>query len=158
MVFLFSVIALCTILAVIKPGILVPTLRQFISILLKIVPVLIAVFVIMVLINSLFEPKQIVKYLGREAGLKGWLIAIFGGILSHGAIYMWYPLLNEMQKKGVQNRFIAAFLYNRAIKIPVLPLLVLYFGLAYAIVLAVVMILASIAQGIIVEKLVGDAG
>ena len=109
----------------------------------------------MVLINYFVKPKKLVQYLGKNAGLKGWIISIISGIISTGPIYMWYPLLNELQKKGIRNAYIVAFLYNRAIKPALLPLLILYFGLTYTIVLTIVMIIISILQGIIVEKFVG---
>jgi uncharacterized membrane protein YraQ (UPF0718 family) len=66
---------------------------------------------------------------------------------------MWYPLLSDLQKKGVKNSFIATFLYNRAIKPALLPLIIFYFGLAFTIVLTIVMIIASVFQGLIVEKI-----
>jgi hypothetical protein len=81
------------------------------------------------------------------------LIAISGGILSTGPIYMWYPLLNDLQKQGMRPSLIAVFLYNRAVKIPLMPLIIIYFGWIYMIVLLVVMIVVSIAQGWITEKL-----
>lgn len=127
----------------------------FLSILKKIVFIFILIFVLMVLTNYFIKPKKLAKYLGENAGAKGWVISIIGGIISTGAIYMWYPLLKELKKKGMKTSYIAAFLYNRAIKLHLLPLLILYFGLVYTIVLTIVMIIISIFQGIIVEKLVG---
>ena len=35
------------------------------------------------------------------ASLKGWSIALFGGILSHGPGYIWYLMLQELREKGV---------------------------------------------------------
>ena len=97
---------------------------------------------------------MLVKWLGKESGIKGWLIAIIGGILSSGPIYMWYPLLSQIKKQGGRDGLIATFLYNRAVKIPLMPLLIYYFGWIYAIVLTFVMIIFSVFQGLIVEKIV----
>jgi len=152
--FLLIVILIYIIFSIIKPNIVVPSLEFFWSIIIKIIPIFILIFVLMVLIDYFVKPKKLQKYLGKNAGIKGWLIAIISGIISTGAIYMWYPLLNELQKQGVRNAFIATFLYNRAIKIPLLPLLIFYFGLAYTIVLTIVMVIVSIFQGIIVEKII----
>ena len=41
---------------------------------------------------------------------------------------------------------------NRAVKIPLLPMLIVYFGLTYSIILMIVMILISLVQGITTEK------
>jgi len=155
--FLLIVASFYIIIALIDFNALVPAFKFLVSILTKIIPILFLVFVLTVIVNWLISPQKLVKYLGKEAGVKGWLIAVIGGILSTGPIYAWYPLLNDMQKQGVKNSFIAAFLYNRAIKIPLLPLLIFYFGLVYTIILTVVMMIVSIFQGMIVEKIVEAA-
>ena len=47
-------------------------------------PVLMLVFGGIFFLNLFIEPKNISKHLGKGAGVKGWMIAIFGGILSTG--------------------------------------------------------------------------
>jgi len=128
------------------------SINLFVKILLRVIPVLAIVFVLMTLTNYFITPKFIKKHL-KGSKLKGWLIFIAGGILSTGPIYMWYPLLAELNKKGLSFGLISCFLYNRAIKIPWLPLAVAYFGGAYVAVLTAVMIVASIAQGLLINKL-----
>ncbi len=125
----------------------------FIEVLLKILPVFIIIFVLMALIDFFVKPKKLIKYLGSGSGKKGWLIAIIGGIISSGPIYMWYPLFNDLQKRGMRPALISAFLYNRAVKIPLLPLMIAYFGVKFSILLSVVMIFISIFQGLATEKL-----
>jgi uncharacterized membrane protein YraQ (UPF0718 family) len=67
---------------------------------------------------------------------------------------MWYPLLQEFQQKGLKNGFIACFLYNQAIKIFLLPILLVYFDIKYVIILTIVMIFMSILQGLIINRLI----
>ncbi len=150
--FLLAVITVYIIIAIFKPTVLTPIFKFLILMLKRIIPILFVVFVLMILVNYFVSPKNLLNYLGKNAGMKGWLIAIIGGILSTGLIYAWYPMLNDLQKQGVRNRFIATFLYNRAVKPALLPLLIFYFGLMYTLVLTVVMVVVSIFQGIIVEK------
>jgi len=116
--------------------------------------VVILVFFFLFLTDLFLKKEQIIKYLGHGSGLKGWLIAVTGGILSHGPIYMWYPLLADLKAKGMKNNLIATFLYNRAVKIPIIPLLIYYFGWPFFIILTIYMIIASIINGWIVGKLV----
>jgi hypothetical protein len=92
--------------------------------------------------------------MGRDSGLRGWSLAIVGGILSVGPIYAWYALLRDLRTKGMRTALIAVFLYNRGIKLPLLPLMIHYFGLAYTLVLAIYMTLFSLLNGILVEKIV----
>ena len=124
----------------------------------EILPFLIIVFVLMVLINLFMKASTLVKYMGKESGLKGWIIAIIAGIFSIGAIYLWFPLLKEMKDKGVKPGLIAVFLYNRGIKLHWLPLMALYFGLKYVFILTIVTILASLIQGTIIDYIVKEKG
>ncbi len=125
----------------------------FLSIIQKIAPVFVLVLFITFLTNWLLKPRFVVRHLGKGKGLIGWLYAIIGGILSVGPIYMWYPLLNELQKKKVKNKYLVAFLYNRAIKLPLIPMFILYFNFKYILILTAFMIFASIIQGIVVDKM-----
>jgi len=155
--FLLIIIGLYFITALFNFSLLITTFHFLITLLKQIIPVLFVVFVLMALINWLVSPEKLVKHLGKDAGFKGWMIAIFGGILSTGPIYAWYPLLQDMKSHGVREGFISAFIYNRAIKPALLPLLIVYFGLIYTLVLSVVMMIVSIFQGMIVEKIVEAA-
>ena len=118
---------------------------------LKLIPVFAFVFVFMVIVELLLTPARIVKYIGEEAGLKKWIFVIIGGVLSTGPIYMWYPLLADLQKKGVKDGLLATFLYNRAIKLQYLPLLVVYFSWTFITWMTILMILGSVLQGIFID-------
>jgi len=75
-------------------------------------------------------------------------------VLSTGPIYMWYPLLADLKNKGLSYGLIACFLYNRGIKITLLPIAIFYFGWKYVLVLSLAMIFVSIIQGILLNKLI----
>ncbi len=129
-------------------------IMQFYFHLLKqVLPILILVYFILLTTNYFVSNNAIKKTMLQSSGFKIWMITIVAGILSVGPVYMWFPLLNELKEKGVKDRYLATFLYNRGIKIQWLPVLVLYFGLKYVLVLAFVMTLFSIPQGILTEAL-----
>jgi len=127
----------------------------FYEILLKIIPIFFLVFFLMVLANYFITPKFIIKHT-KGKGIKKWFFMVIGGILSSGPIYMWYPLLANLKNKGLDRGLIACFLYNRAIKIPLLPLIILYFSWKFVIILSFTMIFASVLQGIIINKLMEE--
>ena len=120
----------------------------------RIVPILLLVFGVMFLTNLFFESDRVIRFLGEGSGLKGWMLAIAGGIVSSGPIYMWYPLLGDLKEKGMKDSLIATFLYNRAIKIPLFPMMVYYFGWSFALALSIYMVLFSLADGVLVQSLV----
>lgn len=121
------------------------------SILYGILPVLALVIAMMVLVNYLLRPQQVARHLGAKSGAKGWLLASLAGIISHGPIYLWYPLLRDLQEKGMRPGLSATFLYNRAVKIPLLPIMIYYFGVTYVGVLMAVMVAASLAEGKLID-------
>jgi uncharacterized membrane protein YraQ (UPF0718 family) len=149
--FLVSVILLYFILSIFNPNRMIKALKASGNILIQILPVFVIVIVLMGVTNYFLKPTIVSKYAGKSSGIKGWVFAIFTGIISHGPIYVWYPLLKDLRDKGMRNGLISVFLYNRAIKIPLLPLMVYYFGMKFVVVLLIYMIVASIIGGKIIE-------
>jgi len=150
--FLFSVVFIYLVLFVFNRESFFSGLNFFGQIIYKIIPIFVLVFVLMSLSNYFITPKFVMRHLG-EKGFKRWFYVIAGGILSTGPIYMWYPLLADLREKGLSYGLIACFLYNRAIKIPLLPLAILYFSWQYILVLCFVMIFMSVVQGVVLNKL-----
>ena len=121
------------------------------DVLVQVAPVLVLVLLTMGVMNLLVSPRSIRRHVGEGSGAKGWAIAIATGILSHGPIYVWFPLLKELRDQGMRSGLVVAFLYNRGVKVPLLPVMVFYFGLEYVGVLVVLMMAASVVQGVLFE-------
>lgn len=128
-------------------------LSKSLSTLVHLLPVFLIVIVLIGLFTGLMNKKKIAKLLGKQSGLKGWFIALSGGILSHGSSYIWYQMLVELREQKVKDGLIISFLYTRAIKLPWLPLMVSYFGYAYTLVLMFFIIVGALIQGLIFEKI-----
>ncbi|MCD6478060.1 MAG: permease [Candidatus Aenigmarchaeota archaeon] len=151
--FLFVVVLLYVVTGFFGLNIVLSSLEFAWKIVVNIIPVFVVVFVVMLLVNYYVDPKTVSKYLGKSSGWKRWFFAVVGGIISTGPIYMWYPMLKELKERGVNYGFISTFLYNRAIKPALIPLMIYYFGLNFTIILTFVMIVMSVIQGFIFEKL-----
>ncbi len=150
--FLFVIIISYAILLIFFPFKAQLALKESWVLLLKITPVLILVIVLTALINHFINPKKLSKHLSKESGLKAWILSIGAGVLSHGPMYAWYPLIEELKSKGLKDHLIGVFFYARAVKLPLLPIMIEYFGLKYTLILNLYIILGSILQGIIIEK------
>ncbi len=150
--FLMAIILVYSVLAFTNFALFSSSFRFFSNLSIKIIPIFMLIFMLMVITNFFITPQFITKHF-REPGIKKWIFTVIGGILSTGPIYMWYPLLAELKDRGLQSGFIAAFLYSRAIKIPLLPVIIFYFNLKYVVILTIVMVAMSIVQGIIVNKI-----
>ena len=151
--FLIAVCILYLVLAALNFDTARAGFAAFLKLLTGILPTLGIVFALLFVSNLVLDPRKIVRYLGREAGKGGWLIAMVAGIVSAGPIYLWYPLLSDLQEKGMRPAFTAVFLYNRAVKIPLLPMMILYFGLKSVIILTLYMMIFSMLNGLIVERI-----
>jgi len=151
--FLGIVAVLYLILFCLIPAKTVDSLKASGGILIKLIPVLLLVVLLMGLLNYFLKPKSVSKHLGEGSGAKGLTIAVLAGILSHGPIYAWYPLMKELHKQGMRIGLVAVFLYNRAIKIPLLPVMIVFFGVKFTVVLFILTITASLIEGKIIEML-----
>jgi uncharacterized membrane protein YraQ (UPF0718 family) len=120
---------------------------------LKLIPIFALVIVFTALINYFLKPKHIAQYLGKESGWKGWSIALLSGIISTGPSYLWYTLLADLRKHGMTDGLLAAFLAARAIKLPALPILVVYFGWMFTFILTILMTLFALIQGKIIDRI-----
>jgi uncharacterized membrane protein YraQ (UPF0718 family) len=109
------------------------------------------VFVIMLLINLFLKPAAVAKFLGKGSGIRGIALSAVAGIISTGPIYVWYPLLKDLREKGAGESSIAIFLYNRAVKPFLLPVMIGYFGWLYITVLIILTILASVVVGFFIS-------
>lgn len=118
-----------------------------------IAPILLVVLLLMSAMNLLIDAKKISKQLAAVSGVKGWLIAIVSGVISHGSSLVWYPMLQTMREHGVSDGLIVAFLYARAIKVPWLPMMVHYFGMTFTVVLTLYILLGAYLQGRLAQTL-----
>lgn len=130
-------------------------MATFIQLFDKVLPVLLIVFILILIVNLLLEPAWVKKYLGSQSGIMGWLTAFVGGVLSTGPVYPWYALLRDLREKGMKNSLAAVFLYSRAVKLPLLPMLVHYFGITYTIVLVGYLVVFSIISGLVMGQIDG---
>ncbi len=150
---LFAVLFAYIVVFIVNSDVALQGLSKSGAVLLKVLPILVIVIIFTALINYTLHPKAIVNHFGREGGMKGWLLALVAGVISHGPMYAWYPLIEDLRNQGLRDGLIATFYYARAIKIPLLPLMIDYFGLAFTLVLSLFILVGAFLQGVILEFL-----
>lgn len=144
------------ILLAFRPEQVYEALKSSGTILFNIIPPLAAVFIVMLVLNLFIKPAQVASLLGRGTQIKGIMLSVVAGIISMGPIYVWYPLLKELKEKGAGNLPISVFLYNRAVKPFLLPVMIAYFGWIYVLTLMIMTVLGSIALGYSMSLLVKE--
>ena len=150
--FLIIVIVLYIVLLLSDTSHALSGLQKAGSILLSLLPLFLLIITLTALINYFLKPKQIIKHFGKESGAKGVFYAIIGGIISHGPMYAWYGMLQDMRSHGLKDGLIATFMYARAVKLPLLPFMVDLFGLLFTIVMTLYILIAAVMQGKVIDK------
>ncbi|MEA2006903.1 MAG: permease [Patescibacteria group bacterium] len=154
--FLMAVLILYAVMALSNFQFASEAFLSFLHMLVRIIPILMVVFFVMMGINLYFIPERVKKYLGHGSGLSGWLYAIIFGILISAPPYIFFPLLGRLKERGMKNSLIAVILYNRNVKIPFLPVMVFYFGLSFTVAVSVFIIFFSILNGLLLGWWVAD--
>ena len=148
--FLTLTLLVYMLLGLIDAEVTVKSLTFFTHVMAQVLPMLGLVFLLLFIAPLLLEPKRIKRYLGRGSGIKGWIAAVLGGILSVGSIYAWYAMLSELKQKVRRTALSATFLYSSAIKLPLLPHMVYFFFVVYTLILCLYLIIFSVISGILV--------
>lgn len=79
------------------------------SILVREIPLLAAAFLTAGFLQALVKKEFITRWLGREAGLKGILLACLGGGLIPGGPYAYYPIAGALLSSGAGLGVLVAF-------------------------------------------------
>ena len=123
------------------------------DVLLKLLPIFVMIILITTTVNYFLKPKAIMKHFGKDSGIKGWIFATLGGVISHGPMYAWYPLINDLRQNGLKDGLLITFMFTRTIKVPFIPVMIDYFGILFTLILFVNILVFGILQGVLMEAL-----
>jgi uncharacterized membrane protein YraQ (UPF0718 family) len=112
---------------------------------------IVAVFALVGLIQVWIGRDMIAGVLGREAGIKGLLIAVGCGALLIGPAYVIFPLLMSLRRLGARWAVVAIVLAAYALKPQMLPIEAEFLGLSFTLVRGGLTLLLAIPLGLAVE-------
>ncbi len=112
------------------------------------------------LLMGLFEiwvPKEFVqKYMGKEAGFKGFILSFVFGTLPAGPVYVAFPLAAALYRKGARVRNIIVFIgVWAAAKLPQIMVEIQFLGVDFAMVRLILTVIFMMLLGIVIEFIVG---
>jgi len=141
------------------PAQVAPVIRNTWDYLVEMVVILIPVAVLI----GLFEvwvPKQLIgKYLGRESGWKGILLALLFGAAPTGPLYVAFPIAAMLLKKGASPLNVVVFLNTwAAMKIPQLLVEARFLGPSFMLVRLALTVPSAILMGWLIQKWIGRTG
>ncbi len=151
--FLYIVLFSYIVLLIVDTPNLIISLKTFFGIITTLAPIFIFIILLTTLINYFLKPKNIIKHFGEDSGKRGIAYALLAGIISHGPMYAWYGLIEELREHGAKDELLIIFFYARAIKIPMLPFMIGIFGIPFTIIITIYILLFAIIQGKLFSKL-----
>jgi uncharacterized membrane protein YraQ (UPF0718 family) len=133
-------------------------LKSGVSILLREIPLLAAAFLTAGYIQALVKKEFITQWLGREAGLKGILLACLGGGLIPGGPYAYYPIAGALLSSGAGLGVLIAFVTAKNLwSISRLPYELAILGTTITLKRYLVTFLIPPLMGILVEWIFGGS-
>lgn len=139
--------------ALLQPEKIHPAFTLFTQLLGEVLPVLVLVFGLLFLANLFAEKAWIERHLGPGRGVRAWLLALVAGVLAAGPPWPWYALAGQFMQRGVRPGIAATFLFARSLKLPLLPLLVHFFGLAFTLSLSLWLLVLAFLGGWVMQKI-----
>ena len=129
------------------------SVKHFGKNLLMLLPIFLLVILLSAIINYFFPKEKIVKMLQKQSTYKTYIYSLVAGIISHGPIFAWFPLLKELKDKGISKGTLITFIYGRSIKITLLPVMLGFFGKWYVIIFIFYLAIGALVQGFIYDRL-----
>ena len=128
-------------------------LERGMAIFLTALPIIIAVFGLIGLTQAWISRERVSKMVGQESGWSGLLLAAVCGTILIGPAYIIFPLLMSLHQQGARWAVIATVLAAYTVKIPMIPLEVLFLGWKFSLVRGMLTIMFAIPMGLLLEKL-----
>lgn len=116
--------------------------------------VLPAVMIIMGLFAEFISDKTVITYLGKTSGIRGIALALFLGSLPTGPLYVAFPMVATLLKKGARISNIIIFLSAWAcIKIPQELIELQFLGFKFMILRLFLTIIFVTIMGLIIQRI-----
>jgi len=140
------------ILFLICPGKSLLALKRGIILLLRMLPIFLCVVLFSSFIAIFLSPKTIQKYMGKQSGLKGVIIAALLGTIIVGPLWVLFPLFGTLLKKGARISVVGAMIGTFAIKTPWIPYAASFLGWPFIIVTTILTFIYAVLEGLLMEK------
>ncbi len=151
--FLLAVLILYIVLYFIKPERITECIYRWGKNFLFLLPVFALVIFLSALVAYYFPKEKIAKMLKGKSRLRGYNISLIAGIISHGPIFAWFPLLHTLQQSGWSKGGLVTFIYGKSVKLTLIPLMIGFFGLRYTLVFSFFISVGALVQGFLFDQI-----
>ena len=155
--FIILVAAAYIVMFLLKPDMGVASVKNSVYYIKEMIMIMPVIFVLTALLDTWIPKEQIMRFLGREAGIKGVVFALVLGSVSAGPIYAAFPLCVMLHKKGTSIRNLVIILSAWAvIKVPMLLNEMKFLGLRFMAVRWALTVIAILVFSWITARIVRD--
>jgi len=151
--FEFSTFIFTGILFVFYPVKTIAAVEEGIILLLRMLPMFLCVVFFSSFLALFLSPKTIQKYLGKESGFWGVIIAAVLGTVIVGPLWILFPLFETLLKKGARLSIVGAMVGAFAIKTPWIPYAISFLGAKFILVSVILILGYAVIEGILMEKI-----
>jgi uncharacterized membrane protein YraQ (UPF0718 family) len=117
----------------------------------KILPAILSVLILVSIFLYMLPNEIIVKYLGKDAGLTGYVFAAIAGSIALIPGFIAYPLAGILVKTGVSYPVIAVFITTlMMVGILTLPVEIKYFGIRASLIRNALYFLGAVIIGFLI--------
>ena len=131
--------------------------REFGDVMIEMLKILPCAFILIALFEQWVKQEVVVRHLGDDSGIRGYLWALLLGSMIIGGLYVAFPLAYTLRKKGASLKVVFSFLgFAGVCRIPMTLFEVSFLGLKFTLIrLAVaisLMLITGITLGSFLEK------
>lgn len=120
---------------------------------LEMLSILPPIFILMGLMDVWIPKATMMKYLGKEAGIKGGIIAFLLGSFSAGPLYASFPMAAMFLKKGVSLRNVYLFICAwSTTKLPMMMFEISQLGSRFALLRFILNLAGILLLSLVIEK------
>jgi len=150
--FMYFVLLLYFLISLFDFNYIIISIIYFIKILItQIIPILFIVFLFIFIFNLLIQNEKIIKKISNSNSFTKYIFIILFWIISTWPVYMWYPIIEKLQKHGLWYEHVATFIYSRAIKIPFFAIMIFYFWIKYTLLFNFTILIFAILIWVIIN-------
>jgi uncharacterized membrane protein YraQ (UPF0718 family) len=127
--------------------------KEFCSIFMTMIKILPCAFILIALFEEWCHRDVIIKHLGDDSGVKGYLWALLLGGMTIGGLFVAFPLAYTLHRKGASLKVIFSFLgFAGVCRIPMTLFEASFLGIKFTIIRLAVIIPLMLISGILIGQ------
>lgn len=131
--------------------------REFGDVVIEMLKILPCAFILIALFEQWVKRETVIRHLGDDSGVRGYLWALLLGSMIVGGLYVAFPLAYTLRKKGASLKVVFSFIgFAGVCRIPMTLFEVSFLGLKFTLIrLAIaitLMLITGITLGSFLEK------